>query len=67
MSSASPLLLNHASIASGADRARLYLLDLPAGSKARGLAIATVTDEDSFNTVLGFAAPIVDSIEFHTQ
>ena len=46
-------------------RARLYLLDLPVGSQARVLAIATITDEDSFETVLDWAAPIVDSIEFH--
>ena len=48
------------------DRARLYLVDLPGGS-ARVLAIATITDEDSFETVLEWAAPIVDSIEFHTS
>jgi hypothetical protein len=59
------LLLKHASFPVGADRARLYLLDLPGGS-ARVLAIATISDEDSFETVLDWAAPIVDSIEFHT-
>ena len=32
---------------------------------ARVLAIAMITDRDSFETVLEFAAPIVDSIEFH--
>jgi hypothetical protein len=58
-------LLGNAPFHPGADRARLYLLDLPAGSEARVLAIVTVTDEDSFETVLAFAAPIVDSIELH--
>ena len=48
------------------DRARLYLLDLPGGS-ARVLAIAVITDVDSFETVLESAAPIVDSIEFHAR
>lgn len=47
-----------------ADRARLYLVDLPGGS-AEVLAITITADEDSFETVLAWAAPIVDSIEFH--
>jgi hypothetical protein len=50
----------------GGTRARVYLLDLPGGSEARVLAIAIVTDGDSFDTVLEWAAPIVDSIEFHS-
>jgi hypothetical protein len=62
----SPLLLEHAPVALGADRARLYLLDLPGGS-ARVLAIATISDKDSLQTVLDWAAPIVNSIEFHTR
>ena len=66
MSATSPLLLEHAPIFAGADRARLYLLDLPGGS-ARVLALAVITDEDSFDTVLEFAAPIVDSIELHAR
>jgi hypothetical protein len=33
---------------------------------ARVLALALITDRDSSETVLEFAAPIVDSIEFHT-
>jgi len=66
VSGSSPLLLEHAPFG-GLDRARLYLLDLPGGSEARVLAIATITDEDSFATVLGFAAPIVDSIEFRAR
>jgi hypothetical protein len=65
LSSASPLLLKHAPFANGVDRARLYLLDLPGGS-ARVLAIAIISDEDSIEHVLELAAPIVDSIEFHT-
>ncbi|HEX5591281.1 MAG TPA: hypothetical protein VFX65_13405 [Candidatus Limnocylindrales bacterium] len=46
------------------DRARLYLLDLPGGS-ARILVIAISADGDDFETVLEWAAPILDSIEFH--
>lgn len=49
---------------SGTRRARLYLLDLPGGS-ARVLAIAVSADEDSFETVLEWATPVIDSIEFH--
>ena len=64
MSWSSPLLRN-APFHFGADRARLILVDLPRGSQARVLAIVTIADEDSFETVLGSAAPIVDSIEFH--
>jgi hypothetical protein len=60
----SPILLRHAPFAEG-DRARLYLLDLPGGS-ARVLALAIIADEDSFERALELAAPIVDSIEFHT-
>ena len=59
------LLLQHVPWV-GHTRARLYLLDLPGGS-ARVLAIATITDDDSFETVLEFAAPVVDSIEFHAR
>jgi len=33
---------------------------------ARVLALALITDRYSFETVLLFAAPVVDSIEFHT-
>ena len=57
-------LLKHIPFAAGLDRARLYLLDLPGGS-ARVLAIAIISDEDSFETTLQVAAPILDSIEFH--
>jgi hypothetical protein len=64
VSSTSPILLEHAPF-DQLDRARLYLLDLPGGSQARVLALVTITDEDSFETVLEFAAPIVESIEFH--
>lgn len=44
---------------------RLCLLDFPGGSNARVLAIATITAENSLETLVGYAAPIVDSIEFH--
>jgi hypothetical protein len=58
-------LLEDAPFTIGSDRARLILLDLPAGSTAKVLAIATITDEDSFETVVAAAQPIVDSIEIH--
>jgi hypothetical protein len=40
------------------------MLDLPGGS-ARVLVIVVAADEDSFETLLEWAAPIVESIEFH--
>lgn len=46
-------------------RARIYLVDLPGGS-ARILAIVTKADEDSFETVLAWAAPVIESMEFHS-
>ncbi len=67
LSSIDPPPLKHAPfVVQGADRARLYLLDLPGGS-ARVLAIAIISDEDSFERALELTAPIVDSIEFHTR
>jgi len=65
-SESSPLLLKHAPMFLGHDRARLYLVDLPGGS-VRVLTMAMITDEDSFETVLPWAASIVDSIEIHTS
>jgi hypothetical protein len=58
-------LLTDAAFHVGADRARITLLDLPPGSNARVLAIVTITDEDSFETVTSYAARIVGSIEIH--
>ena len=49
----------------GGDRARLYLVDLPGGS-TRVLVIAVAADDDSFQTVLEWATPVVASIEIHT-
>jgi len=67
LSSTTPLLLEHAPlVVQGGDQARLYLLDLPGGS-ARVLAIAIISDEDSFERALELAAPIVDSIELHAR
>ena len=67
LSSTTPLLLEHAPfVVQGTDRARLYLLDLPGGS-ARVLAIAIMSDEDSFERALALTSPIVDSIEFHAR
>ena len=60
-------LFTHAAFHVGADRARITLLDLPAGSDARVLAIVTITDEDSFETVTGYADRIVGSIEIHAR
>ena len=65
ISETSPLLLKRVPFIDGPDRARLYLLDLPGGS-ARVLALVTLADEDSFEGVLEWAAPIVESIEFRT-
>jgi hypothetical protein len=52
-------------LASGS-RMRLYLLDLPGGSQ-RILAISVVSPEARFEQVVGAAAPILDSVEFHTR
>lgn len=49
-------------------RMRLYLLDHPEGSPAtRILAIAVVAPEAQFDAVFEAAAPIIESIEFHTD
>jgi hypothetical protein len=45
---------------------RLYLLDLPEGLSARILAIAVLAPETRFESVMEAAAPILDSLEFHT-
>jgi hypothetical protein len=67
LSSTTPLLLKDAPlVVQGGDRARLYLLDLPGGS-ARVLAIAIISDKDSFERALQLATPILDSIEFHAR
>ncbi|MDQ3096254.1 MAG: hypothetical protein M3Q82_09950 [Actinomycetota bacterium] len=47
-------------------RMRLYLLDLPEGTTTRILAIAIVAPEARFEDVIAAAAPIIESIEFHT-
>jgi hypothetical protein len=44
-------------------QARLYLVDLPGGS-ARVLGVVIAAGEDSFESVLEWATPIVDSLEF---
>jgi len=64
LSATRPLLFNDAPFGVRGNRARVWLLDLPGGS-ARVLAIVMITDDDSFETVLEWAAPVVDSIEFH--
>ncbi|KRT61074.1 MAG: hypothetical protein XU10_C0044G0007 [Chloroflexi bacterium CSP1-4] len=46
---------------------RLYLVDVPAGSATRILAIAIVGPDARFERVVEAAMPIVDSIEFPTR
>jgi hypothetical protein len=58
-----PLLFSDAAFGVRGNRARVWLLDRPAGS-AGVLAIAMITDDDSFEPVLASATRIVDSIEF---
>jgi len=48
-------------------RMRLYLLDVPAGSSIRTLAIAIVAPDARFEQVVAAAAPIMDSLDFHTE
>jgi hypothetical protein len=48
-------------------RMRLYLVDLPEEISARILAIAIAAPESRFDQVVEAAAPIVDSVEFHTE
>jgi hypothetical protein len=48
-------------------RMRLYLLDLPEEVSAGILAIAIAAPESRFDQVVEAAAPIVDSVEFHTR
>jgi len=39
-------------------------MDLPKGSGAQVLTIAVITDEDSFETVLKSAMPVIQSVGF---
>jgi hypothetical protein len=54
------------SLADGS-RMRLYLVDVPVGSTTRLFAIAIVAPEARFDDVMAAAAPVIESIEFHTQ
>ncbi|MEY2402447.1 MAG: hypothetical protein QOJ08_2558 [Ilumatobacteraceae bacterium] len=45
-------------------RMRLYLVDVPAGSATRNLAIAVVAPDARFEAVLEATTPIIESIEF---
>jgi hypothetical protein len=47
-------------------RMRLYLLDLPESMPAQILAIAITAPDSEFDRVMEEAAPIVDSVEFHS-
>jgi hypothetical protein len=49
------------------ERVRLYLFDVPKGSSIRVLAIAIIAPEPRFKSVVGAAAPVVDSVEFHVR
>ena len=48
------------------ERMRLYLFDIPNGSTIRTMAIAIVAPESRFERAVDAAAPVVDSVEFHT-
>jgi hypothetical protein len=48
------------------ERMRFYLLDTPEGSSMQFLAIALVAPESKFEKAVEAAAPVVDSVEFHT-
>jgi hypothetical protein len=48
------------------ERMRLYLFDMPEGSSIRTTAIAIVAPESRFERAVDAAAPVVDSVEFHT-
>lgn len=48
------------------DRGRLYVLDLPGGS-ARALVIMITAPEAVFEQAIEAAAPVVESVEFHTE
>jgi hypothetical protein len=49
------------------DLMRLYLFDVPEGSSMRILAIAIIAPESRFERAVEAAAPVVDSVEFHTR
>jgi len=48
------------------ERMRLYLIDMPEESSIRTVAVAVAAPESRFERAMETAAPIVDSIEFHT-
>lgn len=69
----SPLVVGYAdgpryglNLAQGS-RMRLYLVDLPEGSTTRIAAIAIVAPEARFGDVTAAAAPVIESIQFHTE
>jgi hypothetical protein len=49
-----------------AKQMRLYLLDAPEGSSMRFMVIATIAPESRFDRMVEAAAPVVESVEFHT-
>ncbi len=48
-------------------RMRLYLVDLPEGSRTRVMVIAIVASEARFEDVAAAAASVIESIKFHPQ
>jgi len=46
---------------------RLYLIDAPAGSSLRILAVAIIAPESTFERAVEEAVPVVNSIEFHAR
>lgn len=49
------------------DRMRLYLIDLPEGTAEGVLVVAVIAGETRFDAVVEAAAPIIDSLELHTE
>ena len=48
-------------------RMRLFLVDVPAASGSRVVAVAITAPEARFEAVLAAAGPVLDSIQFHAQ
>lgn len=56
----------HYSYQSSGEWMRLYLLDVPEGSSMRILAIAVAAPRSTFDRAVEAAAPVLNSVEFHT-
>jgi hypothetical protein len=44
---------------------RLYLVNAPAGSSLKVVAIAIVAPDSTYERAVAAAAPVLDTIEFH--